>query len=72
MKRFRRIVMWAALAMIGVLVCLSVGGAFLGAESASELFRSVPAAAPIIMVTNGTSEKMMAARAALMMSRPAL
>ena len=37
--------MWAALAMIGVLVCLSVGGAFLGAESASELFRSVPAAA---------------------------
>ncbi len=37
--------MWAALAMIGVLVCLSVVGAFLGAESASELFRSVSAAA---------------------------
>lgn len=37
--------MWAALVMIGVLVCLSVGGAFLGAESASELFRSVSVAA---------------------------
>ncbi len=44
MKRFRGILMWAALLIIAALICLSVTGAFLGAESSGEMFRSVPTA----------------------------
>ncbi len=40
----RRILMWAALAAIGLLVVLSIVGAFIGAESARAMFNSPPLA----------------------------
>jgi hypothetical protein len=40
----RRFLLWAVLILIGILIVLSVGGAFLGAERAQGLFNSVPAA----------------------------
>jgi len=43
-KWIRRIVLWAALAAIGLLVVLSAVGAFLGAEKAGAMFNSVPLA----------------------------
>ncbi|MDK1031327.1 MAG: cytochrome c biogenesis protein ResB, partial [Planctomycetia bacterium] len=44
MSRIRRIVLWLVLGTIGLLVVLSVIGAFLGAERATVLFNSVPMA----------------------------
>jgi hypothetical protein len=43
MSRFKRPVLWAALAAIILLACLSVYGAFLGADRAQVFFNSVPA-----------------------------
>ena len=43
-KWIRRIVLWAALAAIGLLVVLSAVGAFLGIERARAMFNSVPLA----------------------------
>ena len=41
-KNFRRIVIWAALFLIILLIFLSVYGAFLGSERAKEFFNSLP------------------------------
>jgi len=42
MKNFRRIVIWAALLLIILLIFLSIYGAFLGSERAKEFFNSLP------------------------------
>jgi hypothetical protein len=42
MNRFRRIVLWAALTLIILLVFLSIYGAFIGAERAKAFFNSLP------------------------------
>jgi len=42
MKNFRRIVIWAALVIIILLIFLSVYGAFLGPERAKDFFNSLP------------------------------
>jgi hypothetical protein len=43
-NKFRRAVMWAALALIVLLVFLSVYGAFIGPDRAKEFFNSIPLA----------------------------
>ncbi len=42
MNRFRRIVLWAALTLIILLIFLSIYGAFIGAERAKAFFNSLP------------------------------
>ncbi len=44
MNRFRRAILWAALAVIVALTVLSIYGAFIGAERAQEFFNRVPLA----------------------------
>ena len=44
MKWIRRTVLWATLAAIGLLVAVSVGGAFVGVEKARGMFNSIPLA----------------------------
>jgi hypothetical protein len=41
-KKFRRAVMWSVLALIILLICLSVYGAFIGAERAQRLVNTLP------------------------------
>ena len=44
MNKFRRVILWAALAVIIALTVLSIYGAFVGAERAQEFFNRVPLA----------------------------
>jgi len=44
MNKFRRIVLWAALTLVLLLIFLSIYGAFLGAERAKSFFNSLPLA----------------------------
>jgi len=44
MSRFRKVIMWAGLALIIALIFLSIYGAFIGAERAQKLFNTLPAA----------------------------
>ncbi len=51
MNRFRRSILWAALALILLLIFLSIYGAFLGAERAKKFFNSLPLAVYWIALT---------------------
>jgi hypothetical protein len=51
MNIFRRIVLWAALALILLLILLSIYGAFLGAERAKDFFNTLPLAVYWIALT---------------------
>src|SRR3989339_2080086 len=42
MVKFNRVIMWVVLPAIGLLIVLSVAGAFYGAEKAKLIFNSVP------------------------------
>jgi len=44
MNKFKRTVMWAALTLVILLIFLSIYGAFIGAERASDFFNSLPLA----------------------------
>ena len=44
MNEFRRVILWAALAVIALLTVLSIYGAFIGAERAQEFFNRIPLA----------------------------
>lgn len=44
MSRFRKVIMWAGLALIILLIALSIYGAFIGAERAQKLVNTLPAA----------------------------
>jgi hypothetical protein len=51
MNIFRRIVLWAALSLILLLILLSIYGAFLGAERAKDFFNTLPLAVYWIALT---------------------